>query len=175
MLTPGGWQRFDSDAGPPPGHATAATFLAGGEAWLRCRDGQANPELFGIDRWRGWWFIRNNVIRDFAALCKLELLPWDRWGAMTGGEEDSFIDQIARLRSDDSAGNERLGRFRHDTRLNPRGTLLSMDDDGRITGKRPSRTAGDDVAVPPKQPNRWQIHANPAQPSRPPRRPSPAT
>jgi hypothetical protein len=103
LLTPGGWQRFDPDAGLSPGDATAATFLTGGEAWLRCRASEADPELFGIDRWRGWWFIRNNVIRDFAALCKLELLPWDRWGAMTGSEQDSFIDEIARLGGDDSA------------------------------------------------------------------------
>lgn len=136
LLTPGGWQRFDPDTGLPPGDATAATFLTGGEAWLRCRAGQADPGLFGIERWRGWWFIRNNVVRDFAALCKLELLPWDRWGAMTGGE-DSFIDEIAQLSSDDSATSERLRRFRRDARLNPHGTLLHIDDEGRITGKEP--------------------------------------
>lgn len=86
------------------------------------------------------------MIRDFAALCKLELLPWDRWGAMAGGEQDSFIDEIARLCGDDSAASERLRRFRDDVRLNPRGTLLLMDDDGRSPGRSNSRRTGDSLS-----------------------------
>jgi hypothetical protein len=37
----------------------------------------------------------------------------------------------ARLNSDDSATSERLSLFRQDGRLNPSGTLLIMDDEGR--------------------------------------------
>ena len=30
----------------------------------------------------GLWFVQGNLIRDLAALCKVELLPWDNWGLM---------------------------------------------------------------------------------------------
>jgi Transglutaminase-like superfamily len=57
-------------------------FLPAGEAWHRCRQGTADPGAFGIlDMW-GLWFVHNNVIRDLAALNKMELLPWDVWGPM---------------------------------------------------------------------------------------------
>ncbi len=60
----------------------AGRFLAGGEAWAMCRGGD-DPSRFGIfDMW-GLWFVRSNVIRDLAALNKVEMLPWDAWGPMT--------------------------------------------------------------------------------------------
>jgi len=69
--------RFDTEDLP------AGPFVAAGEAWQRCRGGDADPASFGIfDMW-GLWFIRNNVVRDLAALNKMELLPWDNWGPMT--------------------------------------------------------------------------------------------
>jgi hypothetical protein len=30
----------------------------------------------------GLWFIAGNVLRDFAALNNMEMLPWDVWGGM---------------------------------------------------------------------------------------------
>jgi hypothetical protein len=61
----------------------AGPFLPAGEAWRQCRAGRDEPGRFGIfDMW-GLWFIHANVIRDLAALNKVELLPWDVWGAMT--------------------------------------------------------------------------------------------
>ena len=61
----------------------AGPFLPAGEAWQRCRTGRDEPGRFGIfDMW-GLWFIHANVIRDLAALNKVELLPWDVWGPMT--------------------------------------------------------------------------------------------
>ena len=35
----------------------------------------------------GYWFIAGNLVRDLAALNKVELLPWDDWGAMVGPDE----------------------------------------------------------------------------------------
>lgn len=78
-------------------------FLSGGEAWRLCRAGGADPARFGVDRWWGAWFIRNNVVRDLAALNKVELLPWDRWGLMDersplgGGSVDHLVDEAAAL------------------------------------------------------------------------------
>ena len=48
-------------------------------------------------------FIAGNVILDFACLNKVELLPWDGWGMMTGphapltDEEGAILDDLAKL------------------------------------------------------------------------------
>src|SRR5690606_14680958 len=42
---------------------------------------------------RGLWFVRGNLVRDIAALAKMELLPWDCWGLID--EEKSKIDAEA--------------------------------------------------------------------------------
>jgi hypothetical protein len=58
-------------------------FLTASDAWRRCRAGELNPELFGIEfsQLRGLWFIAGSLIRDLATLNKCEILPWDVWGA----------------------------------------------------------------------------------------------
>ncbi|MGE0823117.1 MAG: transglutaminase-like domain-containing protein [Candidatus Binatia bacterium] len=58
-------------------------FLVAGDAWVRCRAGQADAEKFGIvfANLRGLWFVAGNLVRDVAALNKMEMLPWDVWGA----------------------------------------------------------------------------------------------
>jgi hypothetical protein len=72
---------FDTEDLPP------GVFLPAGEAWQRCRNGEADPATFGIFDFWGLWFVQANVVRDLAALNKMELLPWDVWGAMTFQEE----------------------------------------------------------------------------------------
>lgn len=78
-------------------------FLVAGDAWRLCRDGQADPQAFGVLDMAGLWFIASNVIRDVAALNNREMLPWDDWGAMTlvDAEIDlAFIDRLAGLTRD---------------------------------------------------------------------------
>ncbi|MGO9198119.1 MAG: transglutaminase-like domain-containing protein [Acidimicrobiales bacterium] len=88
---------FDAHDQPP------GKFLTGGEAWIAARAGEVDPFLFGIfDMW-GLAFIAGNVISDFACLNKVELLPWDAWGMMTGphdpvtDEEAAVLDDVAAL------------------------------------------------------------------------------
>ena len=57
-------------------------FRVAGDVWLACRNGGFDPEKAGIFDMHGLWFIQGNVVRDAAALNKLELLPWDAWGSM---------------------------------------------------------------------------------------------
>ena len=57
-------------------------FLVAGRAWELCTTGSADPARFGILDLRGRWFIRGNLLRDLAALNRMELLPWDGWGLM---------------------------------------------------------------------------------------------
>jgi hypothetical protein len=72
---------FDPEDQPP------GPFLPGGEAWQQCRRGEADAGTFGIlDMW-GLWFVQANVVRDLAALNKVELLPWDVWGRMAFRED----------------------------------------------------------------------------------------
>lgn len=55
-------------------------FLSGGEAWKLCRAGKLDPDkcgLFDPPHFKGMWFIRDDMIRDFMALNKVEIQPWD--------------------------------------------------------------------------------------------------
>jgi hypothetical protein len=72
-------------------------FLVAGDAWRACRTGRADPETFGVSviGFTGMRTIQGNVLRDLAALNKVEVLPWDGWGLvdvphgdLTGGDLD---------------------------------------------------------------------------------------
>ncbi len=74
-------------------------FLSGAEAWQRCRSGEDDPSRYGIQDMHGLWFIAGNVVRDLAALHKVELLPWDVWGVMpsspSSDEAYGLLDEVA--------------------------------------------------------------------------------
>jgi hypothetical protein len=72
-------------------------FLVGGEAWRRCRAGEADPMSFGIMDLRGLWFVAGNLVRDVAALNDMEMLPWDVWGGMFQPGETSTPERLASL------------------------------------------------------------------------------
>ena len=42
------------------------------------------PAAFGLTHvhLQGLWFVQGNVLRDLASLNRMEMLPWDVWGAM---------------------------------------------------------------------------------------------
>ena len=91
---------FDAEDLPP------GPFLPAGEAWRQCRTGRADPNTFGIFEFWGLWFVQANVVRELAALNKIELLPWDVWGLMTVQEEpdaavSSLTDTVADVISGD--------------------------------------------------------------------------
>ena len=80
-------------------------FIIAGDAWQMCRSGLADPSKFGLTHvhLQGLWFIAGNVVRDLASLNKMELLPWDVWGAM-GMNDDALtaakkalLDSVAAL------------------------------------------------------------------------------
>jgi hypothetical protein len=84
-----------------PDDIPAGRCVSGPAAWRLCRSGEVDPNRFGVDIHWGAWFVRGNVIRDLAALHKIEMLPWDMWGPMDVGTPlgahrlDDVIDQIA--------------------------------------------------------------------------------
>ena len=74
-------------------------FITGGRAWRMARAEGADPAAFGIHDMSGLWFIRGNLVRDVAALNKVELLPWDIWGLayVEGGDEALSDEDMAAL------------------------------------------------------------------------------
>ena len=105
------WIRVDTEIlGLPfvadPGDLQVGEFLTGGEAWIECREGQADPQHFGVTGVEHAWGIgevRGNAIRDLAALNKVEMLPWDEWGRMeasyrgeAGPDFDDLVEAVAR-------------------------------------------------------------------------------
>lgn len=78
-------------------------FLVAGKGWQLCRAGAANPDDFGIGEMHGLWFVRGDLIRDVAALQKIETLPWDCWGLVDGMDDDlgpeamDVLDRLAAL------------------------------------------------------------------------------
>lgn len=91
-------------------------FMPGGLAWKHCRSGAADWSEFGLSAIgkSGMWFVLGDLVRDVAALNKVELLPWDSWGMLGEGSpgEDRFSmepDALATLLGrDDVAGLDRL-------------------------------------------------------------------
>jgi hypothetical protein len=109
-------------------------FLIAGDAWARCRSGQADPSKFGIfqGNLRGLWFIAGNLVRDVAALNKMELLPWDQWGAMprssaalTAGELELFDPIAALTHTPDASFSELRSRYESDERLRVPATVFN--------------------------------------------------
>lgn len=79
-------------------------FVVASDAWRLARDGKADPNRFGVPsiNIQGLWFIRGSLMRDLAALNKVEMLPWDYWGLADRTpidalppEEMSLLDELA--------------------------------------------------------------------------------
>jgi hypothetical protein len=98
-------------------------FLSAGEAWRRCRSGEADERRFGISfaGLGGLWFVAGSLIRDMAALNKMEMAPWDVWGAQPGPQEEfdlAYFNQLAVLTLDsDHAFAELRRRYEGDDGL----------------------------------------------------------
>ena len=100
-----------------------AQFLTAAEAWRRCRNGEAGERRFGISfaGLRGLWFVAGSLVRDIAALNKMEMAPWDVWGAQPAPEEEfdlAYFDELAALtRGPDDAFADLRRRYENDKGL----------------------------------------------------------
>ncbi|MGE5250938.1 MAG: transglutaminase domain-containing protein [Bacteroidota bacterium] len=115
-------------------------FITGGRAWQMCRSGEADPDHFGIFDMHGLWFVRGDLIRDVAALNKMELLPWDSWGLMEEAhypfpeDELAFLDHVADLSGGDVPDFWSLERlYETDTRLHVPDEIKSYARTGVLT------------------------------------------
>jgi hypothetical protein len=126
-------------------------FLTAGQAWQMCRKHEADPERFGIacdprqfglKTLYGLWFVRGNLLRDFAALNKVETVPfllrlakgltWDEWHLVSAKDEElsegefDLLDKVAELTLDpDSAFQEIRRRYDSHQELQPSKVILS--------------------------------------------------
>ena len=119
----GRWVRLDAevlhqDVVAHPEDLPPGAFLAGAEGWFAFRTGAVDGATFGVDGTTNWGpaEIKGNLVRDLAALNKVEMLPWDEWGRMTeayegatGPDYDALLDDAAQAcLSDNTAELVRL-------------------------------------------------------------------
>lgn len=90
-----------------PMDLTDRHFMTAGVAWKLYREGKVDPQKFGIsadptkygvDTLYGAWFIRGQLLRDFAALNKVEPVPflvrldfgqdWKEWRLLSAKDEE---------------------------------------------------------------------------------------
>jgi Transglutaminase-like superfamily len=128
-------------------------FLTAAEAWRRCRSGESDAR-FGISfaGLRGLWFVAGSLVRDMAALNKMEMAPWDVWGAQPEprGEFDlGFFNELAALTRDpDDAFADVRRRYEDDDDLRVPPTVFNALDDRReaidvLTDSQPASASPD--------------------------------
>jgi len=83
-------------------------WVSAGQAWQGCRAGAEDPTRFGLDpSTTGLWYIRAQLVHDLAALNKMEVGPWDRWGL--GAVEDTALTDADLTLLDHVAGVTQAG------------------------------------------------------------------
>jgi len=114
-------------------------FVTGARAWLMCRDEKYDPSLFGIFEFKGMDFIKGNLIRHFAALNKVPLLPWDCWGLIEAGYDNmiagdiALLDEAARLAEDPDKNFRRIRTmYADDAGLRMNGRVTSYTQCGPV-------------------------------------------
>jgi hypothetical protein len=124
-------------------------FLVAGRAWQLCRAGEANPHDFGLapDSMHGLWYIQSQLVRDLAAMNKMELLCWDCWGLGNAHPEEDpsaqeamLLDDVAELtQADNEAFRELRAIYEQNEHLRVPSVVISYDGD---TPRRVNLTEG---------------------------------
>lgn len=128
------WRRMLDFKGDPM-DITATEFVTAGAAWQAWRSGDldaARCGLSGIDEHGAHW-IAGNLRLDFASLNKVEMLPWDVWGAHwePGGEPSeaqlALFDEVAALAVDaDRRFDDVRERYDRDEQLRVGGEVFNV-------------------------------------------------
>jgi hypothetical protein len=166
------WVRVDPQIDPfqqsllsadfSPMDVPESRFLVAGQAWKQCRAQESDPERFGIacsprqfglKTLYGLWFVRGNLLRDFAALNKVETVPfllrlgkgltWDAWRLVVAKEEDlsqsdyALLDAIAELSLDpDKSFREIRNLYTSQKEVQPPEMILFNDLESDPTKRR---------------------------------------
>jgi len=166
------WVRVDPQIDPyqqslisadfSPLDVPASRFLTAGQAWKQCRAQESDPEKFGIacspkefglKTLYGLWFVRGNLLRDFAALNKVETVPfllrlakgltWDAWRLVAAKDGElskkdyDLLDTIAELSLDpDKSFQEIRSLYASMEELQPPEMVLYNDMESRSSVRR---------------------------------------
>jgi hypothetical protein len=115
------------------------------------RSGAADPEIFVIFDLHGLSFLRGTLIRDLAALNKVELLPWDCWGliereSLGEGRDLVLLDQLAQLtRGDVPEARTVRSIDASDARLKVRAVIPSLIEGVPVCIRMGSRKTGQET------------------------------
>lgn len=114
---------------------TTTEFLTAGSAWQAWRRGDLESSRCGLSaiNEHGAHWIAGNLRLDLAALNKVEMLPWDVWGAgwkpgeEPSGEQLALFDAVAGLTTDpDARLDEVRAKFESDPSLHMDGTVFNV-------------------------------------------------
>ena len=114
---------------------TADQFVTAGHAWQAWRRGEIDAGRYGLSgiNEHGAHWIAGNLRLDLASLNKVEMLPWDVWGAhWEPGEQPTdaqlqLFDEVAALTVDpDVRLTELRHRYETDDSLRMDGTVLNV-------------------------------------------------
>jgi hypothetical protein len=96
-------------------------FLVAGDAWRACREERADPMTFGVSLidLSGMGFVQGNVVRDLAALNKVEVLPWDGWNLCERFHLDETDAQLLDAVAEAESHGGPFSRVRHLFLTNP--------------------------------------------------------
>lgn len=107
-------------------------FLVGGQVWQDCRRGYRDPGRFGVGSAgiTGMWEVQGNVVRDLAALAKVETLPWDDWGIVgkhfdeLSTDDQDLLDRAAAVSAAGGPSGAARTILHSDDRLRPPAVLV---------------------------------------------------
>jgi hypothetical protein len=128
------WRQTIGFAGDPFA-ITSTEFVTAGHAWHAWRRGHLDAGRCGLSaiNEHGAHWIAGNLRLDLASLNKVEMLPWDVWGAgWEPGEQPSdaqlhLFDTVASLTIDpDARFDELRSRYEGDDALRMDGTVFSV-------------------------------------------------
>jgi len=117
---------------------TANEFVTAGHAWQAWRRGELDADRCGLSAIgeHGAHWIAGNLRLDLASLNKVEMLPWDVWGAgwAPGGQPTDaqlqLFDTVAELTVDpDARFGELRRRYETDDSLRMDGTVFNVAHD----------------------------------------------
>lgn len=100
-------------------------FLVAGEAWRAIRAGERDEHSFYVSglRQSGLPIIYGTVVRDLAALNRVEGFPWDVWGLMTTPYDQltdadlALLDQAAAIGAEGGPWQDAVDLYRANPRL----------------------------------------------------------
>ena len=85
-----------------PANVPRDQLILGGQAWIDCRTGAADPRMFGpYPEQTGWRRIADQLLRDIACLLGLEVGPFDSWlPAELSDTHEQVLDDLALVSTD---------------------------------------------------------------------------